>query len=161
MSELRGRAWATLLVIAGTLVLSLVLLVAFDPGVQTLDAEELVAERDDARAFLIPDFAFAALYGLVAPVVLWRFGAALYGLVVPNWVKAAALLLALAGLVDLVENVLLYSATDAVSEDAVDTAHAIKPVALVAFPIGALLSFVLGWRAVQTLRRGEPEGDVT
>ena len=156
MSELRGRAWASVGVIAATVVVGLVLLVAFEPGIQTLDADELVAERDDARAFLVPDFAFAVLYGFVAPVVHWRFGAALYGLVVPTWVKAAAALLALAGLVDLVENILLYSATDAVSEGAVDTAHAIKPVALVAFPIGAVLSLVLGWRAVQVLRGANP-----
>ena len=49
----------------------------------------------------------------------------------------------------------MWIGTGELAEDEVDLAHAIKPVALVAFPIGALLSFVLGYRALQVVRNRE------
>ena len=133
-------------VAAATLGFGLVLLVAFEPGVELVDADELVERRDDARPFLIVDYLFMALYGTLLPLTMWRFGRP------ATWVKICALLLVAASLLDVVENTLLLTSTDSVSEDAVDTAHVVGIVNVVVFTAGALPGLPLLWRAVRELR---------
>jgi hypothetical protein len=139
---------------AATLALGVVLLLAFEPEIQTIDADELVARSDDARAFLIADYFFVALYAVVSPAVIWRFGSALASGSPPGWIKLTALLLVAAGLVDAAENTLLLSATDSVSESAVDAAHALAIPKFTLFTAGALLAIVANVRAAKTLRDG-------
>ena len=148
---IRPRALAVLAAFAASLALGIVLLIAFDPSVQTVSAEELVERRDDARAFLAADYFFVLLYAVVSPVAIWRFGGALPG-GRPRWIAAAALLLVAAGLVDAIENTLLLSATDSVSEGAVDTAHALEIPKIGLFVAGLMLAIAANVRAVQTLR---------
>ena len=149
----RSRARAVLGLLAATLALGIVLLIAFEPEVQTIDATELVERSDDARAFLIADYLFIALYAVLSPIAIWRFGRALGGGTPPGWIKLTALLLAAAGIVDATENALLLSATGAVSEDAVDAAHALEIPKVGLFMLGAVLAVVANFRALQVLRR--------
>ena len=151
----RRRAGAVLLAFVATLALGLVLLVAFDPDVQTITAEELAARRADARAFLIADFVFVALYAVVSPVVIWRFGGTFAG-GRPRWVAAAALMLCCAGVVDAVENGLLLAGTGAVSHDAVDAAHALAIPKVALFGLGALLALAVNVRAAALRARRAP-----
>ena len=139
---------------AATLALGLVLLVAFEPDIQTVSAAELVDRKDDARAFLIADYLFVVLYAVVSPILIWRFGLALGGGTVPGWIKLTAMLLVAAGVVDAVENTLLLSATDAVSDDSVDAAHALEIPKVAPFVAGALGAIATNARAAATLRRG-------
>src|SRR5919106_1001643 len=78
-SELRSRALFVVACFATTLAFGLVLLFAFDPDVQGIDADELVERAGDARAFLIADLFFPLLYGVLSPIAQLRFGAALRG----------------------------------------------------------------------------------
>jgi hypothetical protein len=134
-------------VVAGAvIVFGLVLLIAFDPGVEMLDARELVESKDDARAFLVADYFFMALYGTLLPLTMWRFGSP------ATWVKVAALLLVTASLVDVIENTLLLTSTSSVSEGRVDAAHIAGIVNIVLFTAGALPGLVLVARAVRVLR---------
>jgi hypothetical protein len=142
----RSRAWALIAAALAVIAYGVLLLVAFDPGVEMLDAGELVADSDDARAFLIADLFFPVLYGAVLPLAMWRFGA-------ERWVRVAAVLLVAAGLVDWVENVMLLTATDEVSESAVDAAHVAGWVNVVLFTAGALPGLVLLVRALPALRQ--------
>jgi hypothetical protein len=135
-----------------TLALGLVLLFAFEPDVQTVDAAELVRRSDDARAFLVADFFFVALYAVLSPIAQWRFGAAIGGGSPPPWVRAAALLLALAGLVDATENVLLFTATDSVAAGTVDAAHALEVPKVSLFVAGTAMSILVLVRAVREVR---------
>jgi hypothetical protein len=139
------RAQVVLALLVATIALGVVLLVAFDPDVQTVDAGELVDRRDDARAFLVADYAFVVLYAVLSPLAIWRFGA--------RPARLAAPLLAAAGLVDATENTLLLAATGTVSEGAVDAAHALAVPKIALFVAGALLAMVVNVRAVQVLRR--------
>ena len=139
--------------LVATIALGVVLLLFFEPDVQTVDARELVREQDDARAFLIADYGFIALYALLSPLVQRRFGAALGGAGLGRWLRWAPLALVAAGAADAVENALLLSATDARSESAVDAAHAVAIPKVVFFIAGALLSLAVLARAIQTLRR--------
>jgi hypothetical protein len=139
-----ARAKAVIGAFAAVLAYGIVLLVAFDPGVEQLDAREL-ASSDDANAFLIADLFFPLLYGGLLPLAMWRFGA-------ERWVRVAALLLAAAGLLDWIENTLLLSATDSASEGAVDAGHVAGWVNLVVFAAGALPGLVLLARAARVLR---------
>jgi hypothetical protein len=133
-----------------TLLYGLLLLAAFEPDVQTVAADVLVERRDDARAFLIADFVFIALYAILSPLAQRRFGRSLGA---PFWpAMVAPWILAAAGVVDAVENVLLLSATDAVSEDAVRVAHALEIPKVILFVLGTLLSVLVLVRAVKTLR---------
>ena len=138
---------------AATLALGIVLLVAFEPEVQTIDADELVARADDARAFLIADYVFVVSYAILSPLVIWRFGSALTGGSPPGWIMLTALLLIAAGLVDATENALLLSATDSESEGAVDAAHALEIPKVALFVAGTLLAIVANVRAVKALRQ--------
>ena len=149
-TDARRRAPAVLAAFVASLLVALVLAVAFDPGVQTVGARELVDRQDDARAFLAGDFLFVLLYAVVSPIVLWRFGRA----AASRWAAAAAVLLALAGLVDLTENVLLLSATDTVSADAVDAAHGLEVPKVGLFVAGLIPAIVANWQAARSLRRG-------
>ena len=136
-----------------TLALGIVLLIAFEPEIQTIDADELVARSDDARAFLIADYVFVAFYAILSPLAIWRFGSALTGGSPPGWIKLTALLLMAAGLVDATENTLLLSATDSESEGAVDAAHALEIPKVILFVSGTLLAIVANLRAVKALRQ--------
>jgi hypothetical protein len=100
--------------LAATVVLGIVLSIFFEPEIQTIDADELVARKDDARAFLAADYLFIVFYAVLSPLAAWRFGSALTGGSPPRWIMAAALLLVAAGLVDATENALLVSATGSV-----------------------------------------------
>jgi uncharacterized membrane protein len=140
------------LLLAATVALGILLSVAFDVEVQTVDADELVARSDDARAFLIADLFFIGLYAVLLPLAIWRFGAAITGGSPPLWVKAAALLLVGAGLADLTENVLLLTATGSISEGAVDAAHAAAVPKTVLFVAGAALALAVSVRAIRVLR---------
>jgi hypothetical protein len=145
-SEERSRAKALLAATAAVIAYGLVLLIAFDPGVETLDAGELAAS-DDAVPFLVADLFFPLLYGAVLPLAMWRFSG-------ERWARAAALLFAAAGLIDWVENTLLLSATDAPSEGAVDAGHVAGWVNIVLFSSAALPGLVLLARAIRTAFRG-------
>jgi hypothetical protein len=149
---LRARAVAVLAMLGATLALAAVLLIFFEPEIQTIEARELVARKDDARAFLIADYLFIVFYAVLSPIAIWRFGKALTGDSPPGWIKAAALLLAAAGLVDTAENTLLLSATGSLSEDTVDAAHALEIPKVAPFAAGALLAVAVNVRAAQTLR---------
>ena len=144
---MRRQARDFLIVSLATLAFGIVLLIAFDPGVELVDASELVERRDDARAFLITDFFFMALYGTLLPLTMWRFGRP------ATWVKAAALLLVAASLVDVLENTLLLASAGSISEGRVDAAHIAGIVNIVLFTAGALPGLVLLVRAVRLLRR--------
>ena len=143
----RRREASDLVIVAvAVLAFSAVLLVAFEPGVELVDADELVERQDEARAFLITDYFFMALYGTLLPLTMWRFGRP------ATWVKVAALLLVAASLVDVVENTLLLTSTGSVSEGRVDAAHIAGIVNIVLFTAGALPGLVLLVRAVRVLR---------
>lgn len=145
-SESRSRAKALLAAAAAVIAYGLVLLIAFDPSVERLDAGEL-SESDDAVPFLVADLFFPVLYGVLLPLAMWRFST-------ERWVTIAALLLFVAGDIDWLENVLLLTATDTPSEGAVDAGHVAGWVNIVLFTAGALPGLVLLWRAVQVLRAG-------
>ena len=142
-----SRAVPVLVAFAATLIWGIVLLVAFEPDIQTISASELVEERDDARAFLVADYFFILLYAVVSPIVIWRFGRP------SRWIALTALLLVAAGVVDATENTLLLSATDSVSEDTVDAAHSLEAPKVILFVAGALGALAANVRAASTLRR--------
>ncbi|HEX2231738.1 MAG TPA: hypothetical protein VHG69_00045 [Thermoleophilaceae bacterium] len=141
-SRARFLLWATAAVIA----YGLVLLIFFEPDVETLDAAEL-AESDDAVPFLVADLFFPVLYGIVLPLTMVLFSRA-------RWVMVAAALLLLAGVLDWAENVLLLTATDTPSESTVDAGRVASWVNLVLFAAGALPGLVLVARAIRTVFRG-------
>jgi hypothetical protein len=159
--ELRSSAQLVGACFAATLAFGLVLLFAFEPDVQGIDAEELVARSGDARAFLIADLFFPLLYGVLAPIAQLRFGAALAASEgeprPPRWIVAAAVLLAGAAVFDLTENVLLLSATGSESPGRVDAAHAVAVPKLALFVAGALLALLVLARAISVIRRGETD----
>ena len=103
--------------------------------------------------FLVADYLFIALYAILSPIAIWRFGSSINGGSPPLWIKLAALLLLAAGVVDATENTLLFSATDAVSEDAVDAAHSLEIPKVTLFTAGTLLAIAVNARAVRGLRR--------
>ena len=146
----RTRALFVVAAFAASLVMGLVLIVAFDADVQTIDAGELVERKDDARAFLIADYLFIVLYAIVSPIAQRRFGPT-------GWLRWAPFLLAAAGVVDAAENTLLLTATDSISEDTVDAAHALALPKVVLFVAGALLAVGILVRAIRVLR--EPAAD--
>jgi hypothetical protein len=139
----RSRAKALLAATAAVIGYGLVLLIAFDPGVETLEADEL-ARSDDAVPFLVADLFFPPLYGILLPLAMWRFSAA-------RWAGLAALCFVAAGLVDWAENILLLTATDSVSESAADAGHVAGWVNIVLFTAGALPGLVLLVRAIRVL----------
>jgi hypothetical protein len=142
-----------LIMFAVTLTMGIVLLVAFEPEVQTIDARELIARQSDARQFLVADYLFVAFYAILSPIAIWRFGATLTGGSPPAWIKLTALLLVAAGLVDATENALLLSATDSVSEGAVDAAHSLEIPKTTLFVAGTLFAIVANIRAAGALRK--------
>jgi protein-S-isoprenylcysteine O-methyltransferase Ste14 len=148
---LRPRAIIVLAAFVATLALGLVLLAFFEPEVQDIGAAELVDRKDEAREFLVADYFFILVYGVLSPIAIWRFGGALAGGSPPGWMKLTAVLLVAAGLVDATENTLLLSATDSVSEDTVDAAHALVVPKVGLFVAGALLAIVANFRAARTL----------
>jgi hypothetical protein len=141
-----------LIMFAATLTMGIVLLVAFEPEVQTIDAPDLVAQRNDARQFLVADYLFVALYAILSPIAIWRFGGSINPGSPPLWIKLTVLFLVAAGLVDATENALLLSATDAVSEGAVDAAHSLEIPKVTLFVAGTLFAIVANVRAVRALR---------
>lgn len=140
---------------AATVVAGLVLLAFFEPDVQQDDAGELLARKDDARAFLVADFFFIALYAVVSPLAQRRFIAAL-GDQAARWMVLAPVLLALGGAFDALENVLLLFATGELRDGTVDAAHAVAVPKVVFFIGGALAAIALLVRAVKALRAGPP-----
>ena len=150
-ADVRSRAaWVTI-VFAATVVVGIALLVAFVPDVQTMDADELVANKDDARAFFAGDYVFVVLYAVLSPIAYWRFGAALTGGSPPTWIKLT-LLLAAGGVFDAIENALLLSSTGSASQDRVDAAHAVAIPKTVLFVAGALFAIATVVRAVRVVR---------
>ena len=149
----RRAAWVVALLVA-TLAVGLLLLVAFEPDVQTMDAEELASRSDDARAFFAGDYVFILLYAVLSPIAIWRLGSALTGGSPPAWIKLTSLLLVAAGLVDGTENALLLAASDSASQDTVDVAHAVAVPKVILFVAGAALALGVNVRAVRVLRRG-------
>ena len=139
--------------LAATIAVGVLLLVLFEPEVQTVDAEELVARRDDARSFLIADYVFVVLYGVLSPLAIWRFGTSA-GAASRAWVRLPVLLLPAAGLVDAVENGLLLSATGSVSSGRVDAAHALEVPKVVLFVAATAFALVANVQAVRALRAG-------
>jgi hypothetical protein len=148
----QSRAKLVLIMFAATLTIGLVLLVAFEPEVQTIDARDLVDRRSDARQFLVADYLFIAIYAILSPIAIWQFGSSINAGSPPLWIKLTAVLLVAAGLVDATENALLLSATDSVSEGAVDAAHALEIPKVTLFTAGALLAIAANIRAVRALR---------
>ena len=146
----RAVAVAALAAFGASLAVALILLVLFEPDVQTMSAEELYARRDDARAFLVGDFVFILLYGVLSPIVLWRFWRASGS----RWAAAGAVLLACAAVVDVAEGVLLMSATDGVSQGAVDAAHGLEIPKVGLFVAGLIPAVVANVQAARFLRAG-------
>ena len=149
-----NRRWATrvLALFVATLALGILLLIAFEPDVQTVEADELVARSDDARAFFIADYLFVLVYAVLSPWVIWRYGESSSGDAAPAWIKLAALLLVAAGVVDAAENTLLLSSTGSVSEGRVDAAHALAVPKIALFVGGAVLAVLVNLRALRTVR---------
>lgn len=119
---------------------------------QTVDARGLVAVSDDAKEFFTADYVFIGLYAVLFPILLWRFSSALEQSTVRTRTRVAALLFAAAGIADAVENALLLSATDSVSEGAVDAAHiaAIPKIAL--FVAASIFAVIALWRVIDEVR---------
>lgn len=149
--QARGAAAGVIAAFVATLALGLVLLFAFAVEIQTVGAGELVERADDARAFLIPDYAFLILYGLVSPLALIGYRNALGA--PPRWIAWAAIPLALGAVVDAVENALLWTATDAPAPGTVATAHALALPKMLLFVAGTLLFLAAVAHAVRTLLR--------
>jgi hypothetical protein len=147
--ESPSRALAVLGMFVVTLGIGVILLVAFEPEVQTIEAAELVARSDDARAFLIADYVFVISYAILSPLAIWRFGSAIAAGTPPGWMKLTALLLLAAGLVDATENTLLLSATGSVSEGAVDAAHGLEIPKVTLFVAGTALAIAANVRAAR------------
>jgi hypothetical protein len=141
----RSRAKALLAASAAVIAYGLVLLIAFEPDVETLDAGEL-ARSDDAVPFLVADLFFPPIYGVLLPLAMWRFSAA-------RWARVAALLFVAAGMVDWAENTLLLTSTGSPSEGAVDAGHLAGWVNIALFTAGALPGLVLVARAIRTVFR--------
>jgi hypothetical protein len=142
----RSRAKALLAATAAVIAYGLILLIAFEPDVETLGAAEL-ARSDDAVPFLVADLLFPFVYGALLPLAMWRFGT-------ERWVRIAALLFVAAGVVDLAENTLLLTSTSSPSESAVDAGHVAGWVNIVLFTPAALAGLVLLLRAVRVMRTG-------
>ena len=148
---IRSRALGVAGALAATLVFGIVLAVAFEPEVQTVEAAELAVRESDARAFFAADYVFIALYAVLSPIMIWRYAAvALPG--PPWWIVATVVLLPLAGLVDATENALLWSASGSLSPDTVDAAHALAIPKVALFLAGAIGSIATLVHAVGTLR---------
>src|SRR5687767_5366479 len=135
-----------------TLAMGVVLVVAFEPDVQGVSAQELVERKDDARAFFAGDYVFVFLYAILSPVVIWRYGSALGDGVPPFWIELAAGLLLAAGLVDLAENTLLVTSTGSVNDGRVDAGHALEIPKVILFSLGALMALAVNVHAAMTLR---------
>ena len=149
--ETRSRAIAVIGAFAGAVVLGIVLLIAFEPDVQQAGAVELVAREDDARSFFVADFVFILLYAVLSPLAIWRFGATIEG-GPPRWISAAVVILPLAGLVDAIENVLIWSAAGSPSPDTVDAAHSLAIPKVVLFVAGSACAVGALVKAVRALR---------
>ncbi len=149
--SVRARAWWVAILFAAVVVLGILLLIAFDSNVQTIDADELVRRKDDARAFFAGDYVFVVLYAVLSPIAYWRFGAALTGGSPPTWIKLT-LLLAAGGVFDATENALLLSSTGSASQGRVDAAHAVAIPKTVFFVAGAVFAIAAVLRAVRVLR---------
>ena len=148
------RARVVVALLVATLAVGLLLLVAFEPDVQTMDADELASRSDDARAFFTGDYVFILVYAVLSPIAIWRFGSALAGGSPPGWIKLTSVLLVGAGVVDGTENALLLAASDSPSQDTVDVAHAVAVPKVILFVAGAALALAVNVRAVRVLRRG-------
>lgn len=145
-------AWLVVAAFVASLAYGILLLTAFDPGVQDLDADELFAS-DDAEPFLVADLFFPLLYGLAFPLAAWRFGVELTSQRPPWFVIAAVVALAIGAVFDLAENTLLLAAIGGESAELVDTAHAIAIPKLVAGGIGNLMAIIVLIRALISLGR--------
>lgn len=151
--SVRRNAAGVAAAFAAALAMGIVLLVAFDPEVQRVEAGELTAREGDARAFFVADYVFILLYGVVSPIAIWRFGAALGG--APGWsIFGAVVLLPVAGLVDAIENTLLWSAAGSFSPETVDAAHSLAIPKVALFVAGTAFSIAVLVRAVRVLRAG-------
>jgi hypothetical protein len=142
------RAKPVVVTFFAALALGIVLLIFFEPDVQQAGAAELVERKDDARAFFAADYVFILLYAVASPIAIARYGASL-GAARPWWLVAAVVLLPLAGLVDAAENTILLTATDSVSEGAVDAAHALAIPKVVLFVAGTACSIAVLVKAIR------------
>lgn len=144
-----------MLVIGGfsaVLVSLIVLATVFEAGVQTVDARGLVAVSDDAKEFFTADYVFIGLYSVLFPILLWWFSSALEQSTVRTRTRLAALLFVAAGIADAAEDALLLSATDAVSEGAVDAAHVVAVPKIALFVAASIFAVIALWRAIDELR---------
>jgi len=158
--EARRRAWIVVRVFVITAVLGVILLAAFNPSIQTMTASELAHHKSDARSFLFVDYGFIALYAVLAPMAIWRFGRELRETRPPPvWVLITVSLLVLAGLLDLAENSLLLSSTISQNPQAVDVAHVLSITLNVLFVAGVLMSVCVVVVAARVLMtRPRPRG---
>ena len=147
-----ARAVPVLALFALALPVGIALLVVFDPEIQRIDARELVARKDDARRFIVADYVFILIYGVLFPIAVWRFGRALAPESPPRWAKLTVVMGVAAGLVDAVEDTLLLTATGSVSEGTVDAAHALEVPKIALFVTGVTLAAVASLRALRTVR---------
>lgn len=153
---IRARGIAVLVAFGGAVVLVALAVLLADPGIQTVDAEELARRRADAVRFFTLDFLLVVVYAVAGPVVLWRFGRALGAASgrVPSWLAVAVVALVAGGAFDFVENVLLLSASSSGSESVVRLAHVLA-VPKYAFGVaGLILSLRAVGLAVAALRGG-------
>ena len=138
--------------VAAAIAYGLVLLLFFEVGIQEDSAAELVARKDDARSFLVADLLFPPIYAFFVPLAALAYARQAYGGSEPGWVIAAAACLAIAGLCDWGENILLLASLDTESPNRVDAAHAVAIPKLVFFGIGAAGTLVLAARALRSER---------
>lgn len=130
------------LALAASMAYGLFLLAAFDPGVQTDSAAELVSGSDEAREFLVADLAFPLFYAVLLPLAALSASRAADGHA-PWWVAACAAALVLGGLCDWAENILLLASLDTESPNRVDAAHAVAVPKLIFCGLGAAGMLVL------------------
>ena len=149
--SLRPAATGVAVAFAAAVAMAVLLAVLFDVEVQRIEAGELAERESDARAFFIADFVFICVYALLLPIAIWRFGAAVGD--DPGWALiGAVVLLPLAGLVDAIENTLLWSAAGSFSPETVDAAHALAIPKIALFLAGAAFAIAMLGRAVRVLR---------
>ena len=136
--------------VAAAVLYGLFLLRFFEVGVQQDSAAEIVARDDDARSFLVADLFFPPIYALLVPLAALAYARVSYEGAVPAWAKAALGCLAIAGLCDWGENILLLASLETESPNRVDAAHAVAVPKLVFFGLGTLGVLALLNRALRT-----------
>lgn len=155
-----SRAAIALLTVFGVaLVIVALFPILADPGIQTVDAQELAARRSDAVAFFTLDYLFIVVYTVAAPIALWRFGKTLANPGggsgrAPSWLAIAVVALVAGGMLDAIENAMLLAASSSADASLVRLAHLLAIPKWIFGIGGFLLSLRAIAAAVKVLRAG-------